>query len=618
MSPLRPQTLRDARHRVHIYLRVIRWLFASVRPRFGRRIALSATSSVVSLAAQGIALAMAADTVAQMQGSDGLDAFPGLAKLGVALPAPPLFISIVMFLAVFIAGSLLAYLGRSIAISLESDVYEHFYSSILHDLAPDKQAEGGFLEKVRVRHELESRHDLLRIVMTDARFGGVIIRLLLFNIIHVGSIVVGIAIIAVYAPVLLPFVAAFAVGGAGLMYPLNLRASRTTRALEESVPERNAIMRERVADAIASELALPVGTADDPEALQPGSAHAASSTSTQSENPLRNYLSLLENRLRVIEQSRVVTSALVGFGIALLIWAISQSRNTGVLDYSSLLVLFFGLRFVLNGFQGTMVTVTSITRFVPHVIRLRDFILDLGSQSSRQTDASAPLLVTQPWGVDDQEALLSIALDTPKVQRTRIKLGHDTVVGLLGPSREEGAAKALLAHHQTSPGLPIHVLLETAGAINDPDAVGTTPAPAQVEWVGDILRAGGLPTGRDTIIETLAATRQPELTRRGQLIPYLGRCWRAGGGARSLIVLDGDLLARMDSGGIAKACDHFAGNALILMAANVKSALANLPVSVFLLADEERIVAAIHKPGDLALAQAVATRIASGNWRKLA
>jgi len=323
---------------------------------------------------------MVIGTIDQIQAPGGLSTFPALDRVGFELPVASADFVVGTMAVAFIVGGYLAYCGRSVAIDLEERIYRRFVDAIFD-----------FLETIAVRartasesavrlKSIENNHALLRVLLADARYAGVTVRLLLNNVLHLGYIAAGLAIIAIYEPVLLSFVGVFALVAGLLLYPLSLKGIASTRRLEESAPKRSIYLKNRLNRALGfrTEAQLRI---DEEEFIE------LSNTVVERESRLdeaqENYLSAMTGRLRIIEYSRLVMALLIALAIpALILFAYSDSGESR-LDYGAIFVLFFGLRFVLNGIEGFTVTVTSINRFLPNLVRLNSLIRDIDAENAR-------------------------------------------------------------------------------------------------------------------------------------------------------------------------------------------------------------------------------------------
>lgn len=384
--------------RARTYFALLGWLFGLTLRRFHRTVLLSACASVCGIALHGGALFILARAVGAMQA--GGDSLTPIESLGLALHTPGPSALLAAFVALFALGSLLGYLGRSGAIGLESALYRYFADSVIEQLTVrDDDARRPF-KVLRRRHVLGTRHPLLKILVSDCRFPGVGVRLALFNITHLGNLALGLLVLGLHAPLLLPLIATFALLAAIAMYPLSLRASRTTRQLEVSGAERVAYIKSRLGSALDTVQGDAVP--DAPTAAETldeefdDVAALADAPATAERGALDGYLALVEQRLRVTELSRVIMSAMAAAGIGLLVWLLFAYPELHIASAGSLLVLLFGLRFVLIGIEGGIVTLTTLNRFVPHLLRLQALVRDLESEigatasSCRASSASCP------------------------------------------------------------------------------------------------------------------------------------------------------------------------------------------------------------------------------------
>lgn len=444
--------ISNARIRGQRFVELFSWLGVIVLRRFLPRTLVSASSTVLSIAFQGIALVIIIGAVAQFQAHGKLVTFPGFDRLGIDIPPPSIEIVIGIFIAIYLTGAAFTYIGRWRAIQLESNIYRYFYDYILAFFTRSTEIDLDFLDTIRERRRLGKKHEVIRIVSSDARFAGIIARLALYNIAHLGHIAVGTLIIALYAPFILTFIVALAVISLAVMYPLSLRANRVSRQLEAETPQRTLQIRNALghlasgksnaqAAAFVDEDVFSDIDIDDSATTAPGSAD---------DDIVDSYLGTLQKRLQVLELSRITMSSVIGFGIGILVLLLFSGDYSEVVNYSSVLVLFFGLRFGMTGIQGTMVTLTNINRFLPSVLRLEELVLAIDSITVPNQGSPASTGVPELHRQGHGGPGIPWSVNTPGLQQ---------VSGLLLPAKQ-------------------YALLVPAGSANSPDGLFASVAPS--------------------------------------------------------------------------------------------------------------------------------------------
>ena len=385
--------LANLRDRLRLYSRLAWWLLRTAASHFTPIMLLSAGCSLGSLFVQVFSLAIIAGAVGQFETHGSIVSFPALDRIGLQLPAPPVALVVVIFVILFATGGLLTFLGRSTAIRLESRFFWLFYRQIIEAVrASVFEQDVQRMRPERARNRMaRTMQRLGKVLIADARFAGVAVRLMLYNISHAGNITIGIGIIAVLAPKLLPLIVLFGlVAGAG-MYPLSLLGAQTTRQIEVHGPRRSAFLRQQLAEAMgvpddADALLTEVIVDDD---LMAESNISGSRANQADETVIGTYLGLVERRFRILETSKLIMAVLVGLGIgALLLFLLDDHSSSGSINYGSLIVLFFGFRFVFGGIEGAMVTLTSLNRFHPNVSRLYELMTEIDALKQRKADAA--------------------------------------------------------------------------------------------------------------------------------------------------------------------------------------------------------------------------------------
>ena len=381
--------ISNARIRGHRFLQLFGWLGAIVVRHFFAKTMISAAATVLSLAFQGVALIIVIGAITQFQSAGELTSFPGFDRMGIDLPPPSIEVVLAVFIGIYLIGAAFTYIGRWRAIQLESYIYRHFYDTIVDYFTQTTETGTNMLDTIWERRRIGKRYEVMRIASSDARFAGIITRLILFNIAHLGHIAVGTLIIALYAPFILTFIGALAVISLAVMYPLSLQATRVSRQLEEETPKRTLEIRNALGHLASGKSQARSAAFVDEDVYEDIDDDNVTSTAPAEQDAVESYLSALQKRLQVIELSRVTMSTVIGFGIGILVWLLFSGDYDEVINYGSVLVLFFGLRFGMTGIQGTMVTLTNVNRFLPSVLRLEELMLALGpAECSSETVAA--------------------------------------------------------------------------------------------------------------------------------------------------------------------------------------------------------------------------------------
>ncbi len=607
----------NAHYRAQAYFALLAWLVRFAFSRFAKPIGLSAAATACSVVFQGLALAIVVGAVGQLQDSGHLTTFPGVDRLGLHLPAPRPGLVIGSFVFVFVLGSMLAYYGRKRAIRLESDMYRYCYHTIVEFFSRHTENTTALLTTLWTRRIIAKRYALLRVLTSDARFAGVIVRLALFNITHLGNIAVGLLIIGLYAPVLLPVIGMFAVLAALFMYPLNLRATRSTRLLEEEAVRRSRLIRDKVGFLLGAKPAMPIAF-DDPELQVDDDLPVEDGGKEREEHEIiDNFLHLMESRLMVLESSRILMGSMVGVGIGCMVWLMFADQHEGIISYSSLLVLFFGLRFVMNGIEGAMVTITSINRFLPHLLRLRDLVNglttlqawptgDSGSNDGRIRREATLVnpITTSPRSLPARQAHggLPFALNTAGLQQIESSFAPGEVYALQTP-----------AQVQRSAGEQIRLLLrarDTTIEAVSPSAVQSLTDHEEAEWLARVMAeanrvASPTPPGRD---ESAADD--------DQLAAYLAGCLRHARESASLVVvLDGFVLRRLSPRGMLAVTRLFAASTVFVHSHVLDDLRANVPSGELLVSDGQNILCLLDAVSIRPQARDFIDSLCGGDWK---
>jgi len=634
----------NARYRASAYGELIGWVVRLAFRGFAISIVISVAATATSIFCQGLSLAMVVGAVSQLQEHGHLVSFPGLSKLGLDLPPPSSSGFIVLFVLVFLLGSALAYVGRHRAIRLESDLYRFNYHALTEFFTRDTETSPALFKILWMRRTVARTQPIMRIILGDARFAGVVTRLGLFNVTHVGNIIVGIVIIGLFAPVLLPLIALFALISTAFMYPLNLRASKSTRLLEEEAARRSRVVRDKVAFLITNKdhaaLALDdqsdeeLGGFGENEAIAPDPALASpetpdEETASSAEGPtheeveepepdekqiIDGFLHLAESRLLILETSRILMSSMVGIGIGFLVWLMFSDSHEGVISYSSLLVLFFGLRFVMNGIEGAMVTMTSINRFLPNLLRLRELIRkleDLGAWDGAPTSLGAARRgkVTRPGTA--LEPTVPPPPDLPRAPALRRDL--DWNIDTLGLQRlnwtfSAGEVYAMLvpAAPRVTPSEQVRRLL----ARHDVDVCEPDIAPADrattAPWVDAVLAGDGLADcgEGDTAADATA------------LRDYLSGCLRLAHQPAPVVVLSSAALAQLSAAGMLAVARLFPGSTVIFHSSSLQDLRARVPSGELLVGDSDQVCCLIDGVTIRPQARDFLAAICAGQWRE--
>lgn len=600
--------IANARYRARAYFALQGWLARYALGGFGRPILGSATATATSVLCQGLALAIVVGAVGQLQDSGDLVAFPGVDKLGIELPAPPPGVVIGAFVVIFVIGSALAFVGRHTAIRLESDMYRDIYHRLTGFFSQRTESSTLLFRTLWQRRVIARRYSLLRVLTSDARFAGVITRLALFNITHIGNITVGLLIIALYAPVLLPVIALFAVFAAFVMYPLNLRAMQSTRLLEQEAARRSRVIRDRIGFLLGNQGSAPPPLEDPDLALEiddgnePGNATGDNEDEDDERQIIDNFLHLMESRLRVLESSRIAMGSMVGVGIGCLVWLMFSERHEDIVSYSSLLVLFFGLRFVMNGIEGSMVTITAINRFLPHLLRLREMANQLDELHGWEA-GPAPRLRRPATAIEAAAVrpptLPAVAggarpwrIDVPGLQR-------------IDDEFRPGEVYALITAADSTVAIAQQLTQLIAAADGSADVAGVTP-----------VNAAGVETQDRAWFDAVCAATRDGRATDAALADYLAGALVLARTPPALVVLDGTRLDALDGTGVLAVTELFAGSTVIVHSPDLDMLRTTVPSGELLLSDGQRIVALADAVSIRPQARAFIDAICDGRWRE--
>ncbi|GEM_PF-2844559 len=603
----------NARFRGKVYVSLLGWLFSIALKQFAWRIFLSSISTASSIACQGFSFGIIVGAVGQLQTSGRLTSFPGIDRLGIELAAPNPNLVIAVFVVLFFLGGALNYASRSIAIRLDSRVYRYFFAEIGAYFGRKTEVDTALLHTIRTRVRIASKYSVLRVLNTDARFAGVIVRLGLYNISHLGSIAIGLSIIALYAPLLLPLIGLFALFAAFMTYPLNLRATRTTRMLEVQAPKRSAAIREKVNNFLAGNSAPEVAFLGDDEMFEDPDAgidagNNARGNKDDEENEaeiISGFHRLVENRLLVLESSRIVMSSMVGVGIGFLVWLMFSEQHQGMVSYSSLLVLFFGLRFVMNGLEGLMVTVTSVNRFLPHLIRLHELMREIdGSQTppdiSASRGASQTSVETPPSPSSGNQAVLNWGIETGGLQATQGDFLAGGVYAMLGPTDPgEASERQMTALTNTNSDV---IFVRATGV--DVDALSER----ERSWLTTVMEGTG---SQNTSAENSAT----DSAMRAELPNYLCACLEHARRPPALLLLEGAYVYELSATGIAAIRQLFPTSAICIVSDSLDKTLAKSPARDLFVSDGKQIVCAVDMKTVNSAAGDFIRAICHGDWR---
>ncbi|MBX9608601.1 MAG: hypothetical protein K2Y51_20445 [Gammaproteobacteria bacterium] len=581
--------LRDALWRARAYFALVAWFGRLTIRKCYRPMLSSATASTLGIVLHAAALGILVRAVAAMQSRSELTHFPLLDSVGVLLPAPTTGTLLSLFVGLFAIGSVVGYVGRSIAINVECQLYLHFIDYIIERLkvAPDDVRR---TVKILRRPLLSARHQLMRVLISDSRFPGVAARLALFNITHLGNIAVGLMVLAFHAPLLLPLIGAFALIAATAMYPLTLRAARTTRSLEEFSALRATYLKARLESALEgfradSEMGL--GTGDDILSQDDDDVPAlATPAGPVTGDTLERYVSVLEQRLRVTELSRVTMSSMVAAGIGILVWLLYAYQDLHIASASSLLLLLFGLRFVLLGIEGSMVTLTSINRFIPHLVRLRALITDLDNEAAgqgrgRHVEFGLQSGVWQadrilPLGARDlANRPLTWRLHTPEVQELSGSLEPGTVHCITGSGMDVNGAleqfEALLMASGDASGQLVKALGTARQAVPRPTQAMEL-RDEDADWLSRVLSSGGQVVSPDKV-RRVARLEQPLNRPHIDILRALLQSLHLACEDSPIVAVDCGPLGRLNESGQILALGRFTGQTVLLVDADVRRAL---------------------------------------------
>lgn len=251
------------------------------------------------------------------------------------------------------------YYARRTAIRMAREYEEFCARRVFHLLG-----EGSELFSARERGD-ESY--LLRLVRSDARLAGRVLRRLLSVVIPGFTLVVTVVVL-LYLETALSFLIA-ALGSVLLFYQYRVsrQAAQHSMRFEKLAPEAGAEYRALIQH--SKHLPAPESNTDPADRLFAKGA-------------VRRQLDAYEGRLRAVETSRLVSGVFMAVvvGLILLIMGVEIIRvGTG---WGRLLVYVVALRFAMMGLQGVFSTITSINRFYPQVRRYYAFVQSVSAQDA--------------------------------------------------------------------------------------------------------------------------------------------------------------------------------------------------------------------------------------------
>ena len=348
--------LRPGRMIYHLlgYSALMRWLGGRAIAWFWPRLLLCGIISVASVAIEMLAFLLIINVLhaSQIAGASSQSRIALL--LDISHWATPL--RVLAPVAVLSLASVLSYLGRSMAISLQG----LFTSRLAGENLAMLRERLDYFERLEPFGGYKTS-DIVLILTNDCLACGLALRLVAYNLINVVYLLVGLGILAVLAPALLALWCLSLLLVAPIVYLINLRGLSQARRLLELAPRRR--------DAVVAEVHELIGGRRVAEA--------------DGDRIKSEYLSTMDGRLRLVELSRFSLSLVFAIAVAAFLWLAQDPDAGSLMNLGYLLLLFLAFRYTFQGFQGLSVLITTINRNLPSMIRVQDLSQRIEARAKR-------------------------------------------------------------------------------------------------------------------------------------------------------------------------------------------------------------------------------------------
>lgn len=548
------------------YVVLVRWLGGKALASFGGRIVLGAALSLASVATELFAFYLIVQVLHALELSGVASAKPMASSLNLShWPRWAMAVAPALVLALSAA---LTFYARSIAIGLQTRFARHIGEELAAGL--DRSLWG--LDRMSPPLGLSEDH-LLRAIGTDTMACGLALRMALLNVINVVSLFVGLGIIAFVAPTLMLLWAAVAAVLLPALYLVNLRALREARKLSDLAPAyRGALIQ-------------------DLRALY----RLDSRSGDAGEDIADRYNEALDSRLRIVEVSRLVLTAVFAAAIATLLWVAQQPEAKALFNIVYLMLLFLAFRYAYQGIQGLSVFVTSINRFLPSLLNLFDLSRKLAALEPRR-DRMQQL---QGQGLPS-EFKWSIELPNGQSRSGALRPGKPVAIVIPGQAKVAAAAQLLPLLKGRSAELAF-----IAQIGREPAIIGGADIPAiskiegSLSWYLELLKA----LGHDVTTEQAQALIRGEpvagITLQDWVLPLAHAIDAAGRQAPHVILLDGNAMQRLTLQARDVLLDRLSHHLVCSITNRLESLLKRHPYDSLFISTGQRIAAVLPETAQL-------------------
>lgn len=445
---------------------------------------LSAACAAIGVFLQSSIAILIVSSLKQAQTLGSVKHFPWIKRIGLEWTDPPVVSLVLAVTALMMLAGIARFVSRHIAIRIEGRVYTRIARNLL-----EAASEPMSLLEAYQRRKTLAAAALQRAVLLDARFCGVAIRVLLYNVTQLGQLAVGLGILLVVAPALLAGVGLLVVLGIALVYPLNLHAIQISRSLEREAIARGADIRDSV-----------------DEALQYRRG-AASSPNLSASPGFSRHSDLWSSRLRVIELSRLTMAVVLAVALGLFVWY--GMGTSGPTVHNNVLAAFVGFYFAVLGVQGLAVTATIINRFLPNILRVyrvRQLLVTQHTDDHKSGSGSRRIngVTKMPWRIDDSAGA------TVGSQQTGV-FAVGEVYGLVTRKRDLVLTMFQVIDILSGNKRGFADVCETYLRLLEQNARDrpANPDDEELDWIVGVMAASDLETKPDRARALLAANREP-------------------------------------------------------------------------------------------------------------
>ena len=362
------------------YSALMRWLGGRALAWFWPRLILCGAVSVGSVAIEMLAFLLIINVLqaSQIAGTGSDSRIASIIDVSGWHP----ILRVLVPVAVLSLASVLTYLGRSMAISLQGLFTKRLSDEVLTSLRERLD----YFERIEPFGGYKTS-DIVLILTNDSLACGLALRLVAYNLISVVYLLVGLAILAVLAPALLGLWCVSLLLVTPIVYLINLRGLRQARLLLELTPRRrNAVIAEVHTLLGGSRVREPDGDEIKTE-----------------------YLKTMDGRLRLVELSRFSLSLVFAIAVAAFLWMAQDPDVSSIMNLGYLLLLFLAFRYTFQGFQGLSVLVTTINRNLPSMIRVHDISQRIAARAKRSEVALREVAddhADVKWRIDNPNAAI--------------------------------------------------------------------------------------------------------------------------------------------------------------------------------------------------------------------